>query len=68
MDRVVLAIDGEERLALTACFGGNEIPRRDQTFLIGESDCFAGFDTLLGRFQSGDADNGADDEVGVGMS
>ena len=64
---VVLAVDGQQRLALAAGFGGDEIAGGDQAFLVGQADGLAGLDRFVGGFQSGDADDGADHEVGVGM-
>ena len=67
VDGVVLAVDRQERLALAARFGGDEIAGGDQALLVGEADGLAGFDGFIGGFESGDADDGGDDEVGVGM-
>ncbi len=68
VDGVVLAVDGQQRLALAARFGGDQIARGDQALLVGQADGLAGFDGFVGGFQSGNADDGADHEVGVGMS
>ena len=68
MNRVVFAVDGQQRLALPARFGGDQIARGNQTFLVGEADCFTGLHGLVRGFQPGDTDDGADYEVGIGMS
>ncbi len=68
MDGVVFAINGEKRLALAAGFGGDEFSGGDQAFFVGQADGFAGPDGFVGGFESGDADDGADYEIGVGMS
>lgn len=67
VDGIVLAIDGQERLALAAGFGGDEFAGHNQTFLIGQADGFASFDGLESGFEAGDADDGADDEIDIGM-
>ena len=58
---------GSRRLALAARFGGDEVAGGDHAFLVGEADGLAGLDGLVGGFESGDADDGADHEVGVRM-
>jgi len=67
VDRIVLAVDGQQGLGLTAGFGGDELAGDDQAFLIGQSHRFAGFDRFVGGFESGDADDGADHEIDIGL-
>ena len=67
MDRVVLAVDGQQRLALAARLGRDQIAGGDQAFLVRQADGLAGFDGFVGGFQSGDAHDSADHEVGIGM-
>src|SRR6516162_3754085 len=63
MDGVVFAVDGQQRLALLEGSGGDELAGGDQTFLVREAENLAGFDSLIGGFESGDAHDGAHDEV-----
>ena len=67
MDGVVFAVDGQERLALAARLGGDELSGGDQAFFVGEADGFSGANGFVGGFESGDADDGGDYEIGVGM-
>ena len=53
--------------AIVARFGGDEFAGDDETFFVGETDGFAGTNGFVGGFESGDADDGADDEIDVGM-
>ena len=68
MDGVVLAVDGEKRLALAAGFGGDELSGGDQAFFVGEADGFSGADGFVGGLESGNADDGGDYKISVGMS
>ena len=68
VDRVVLAVDGEQLLALAARFGGDEVAGGDQALFVSEPDGLTGSDGLVGGFQSGDTDDGADYEVSVRVS
>jgi hypothetical protein len=65
VDRVVFAIDREQRLALPAGFGSNDLSRGDQAFLIGQSDCFASANGLIGGLKSRYTDDCAYDEIYV---
>jgi len=40
---VVLAVDRQQRLALPPRLGGDQLPRSDQTFLIGHTDRLSRF-------------------------
>ena len=68
MDRVVLAVDGQERLALAARLRGDQFSGRDQAFFIGQADGLAGLDGFVGGFQPRHADDGADHEIDFRMS
>ncbi len=67
MNRVVFAVDGQQRFALPAGFGGDQVACGYETFLVRQSDGLAGFDRFVSGFQSGDTYDGADHEIGVGM-
>ena len=43
VDGIVLAVDGQQRLALAAGLGGDQFSGGDQAFLVGQADCFARF-------------------------
>jgi len=42
VDGVVLRVDGEEVYVVLAGGGEDEVSGGDETFLVGEADCFAG--------------------------
>jgi hypothetical protein len=67
VDGIVLGIDREERLALLAGFGGDEFAGGNETFFVGEADGLAGFHSFVSGFKSGDANDGADDEIHFGV-
>ena len=67
VDGIVLAVDGQQRLALLVRLGDDQVASRDQALFVGDPDGLAGLDGFVGGFQSGDADDGADHEIGVGM-
>jgi hypothetical protein len=67
VDGVVLAVDGEKRLALAARLGGDELSGGDQAFFVGEADGLSGAHGFVGGFESSDTDDGRDYEIGVGM-
>jgi len=67
VDGVVFAIDGKERLSLTAGFCGNELSGSDQAFFVGEAYGFAGADGFVCSLKASNADDGADHEIDVGM-
>ncbi len=52
------------RLALAAGFGGDQFSGGDQAFFVGKPDGLAGAHGFVGSFESGDADDGADHEIG----
>src|SRR5580704_15743808 len=62
---VVLAVDGQQRLALAARLGCNQLAGGDQTFFIGYAHYFSGFHRFVSCFQAGHAYDGADHEVGL---
>src|SRR5262245_11273954 len=68
MNGVVLAVDGKKRDVSLARFGGDEFSGGDQTFFVRKAERFARADCFVGRFESGDSDDCADDEVDVGVS
>jgi hypothetical protein len=63
---VVLGVDGEKSDVTAASRGGKDFSGGDHGFFVGEADSLAGFDGCVGGFESGDADDGGDDEVGFG--
>ncbi len=58
---------GSSGLALLAGFGGDQIAGGNEAFLVRQADGLAGFDRFIRGFQSGNADDGADHEISVGM-
>ena len=48
-------------------FGGDELSGGDQAFFVGQAHALAGADGFVGGFEAGDADDGADYEIGFGM-
>src|SRR3954465_7885799 len=64
---VVLAVDRQQWLALLARFRGDELASGDQTFFIRQANGLPGLHGFVGGFESGNADDGADDEVDVRM-
>ena len=66
VDGVVLAVDGQDGYVAVAGGGGEDFARGDHALLVGEADGFAGEDGGVGGFEAGDADDGGDDEVGIG--
>ncbi len=67
VDGVVLAVDGQEGYVVGAGGGDDEVAGGDEAFLVGEADGLAGEDGGVGGFEAGDADDGGDDEVDVGV-
>src|ERR1700751_5104256 len=67
VDSVVFAVDGEERFTLAAGFCGDQFSGSDQALFVGEADGFSGANGFVGGFESGDANDGGDYEIGVGM-
>ena len=67
MDGIVLAVDGQQRFALAASLGGDQFSGRNQAFLVGQADGLSGPDRFVSGFEAGDADDGADHEVGLGV-
>ena len=67
MDGVMFAVDGQQWFALLAGFGGNQLARHHQAFLVGEAHGFSGAHRFVGCLQAGDADDGADHEIHLGM-
>ena len=68
VNRIVFAVDGQQRLALSAGLGRDQVAGGDQTFLVGQADRLAGLDRFVSGLESGDTDDGADHKIGVGMS
>src|SRR6185437_577144 len=66
--RIMLAIDRQQGLALALRFGGDQLSSYYQTFLIRESNFFARFYGLIGRFQAGNAHDCADNKIDFEMS
>src|SRR6185437_4763355 len=64
---VVLAINGEKRLALAAGLRGDEFTSRNQALFVGEANGLTGFNRLVGSFEPGDTHNRANDEIGFRM-
>ena len=60
---VVLAIDGQERLALLARFPGDQLSSRDQAFFVGQPNFFAGAHRFVGGFEAGHANDRADHKI-----
>ncbi len=67
VDGVVFGVDGEQGYVVLAGCGEDEIAGGDEAFLVGEADGLAGADGGVGGFESGDADDGGDDEVDLGQ-
>src|SRR5271156_491754 len=67
MDRVVLAVDGQQRLTLFASFSGDQLAGSDQAFFISYTDCLSRLNSLVGGLKSSHADDGADHEVDLRM-
>ena len=67
MNRVVLAVDGQQRLALLAGFRGDQFSGSDKTFFIGETYNLTGLHGFVGCLQPRHTDDGADYEVNFGM-
>ena len=63
----MFAVDWQQRLALAVGFGRDQFSGDDQTFLVGQAHGLSGLDGLVGGFESGDAYDGADDEIDLGM-
>src|ERR1700674_1809505 len=68
VDSVVFAVDGQERLTLAASFCGDELSGYNKTLFVGEADRLTGADSFVGCLEAGDAHDGADYEIDVGMS
>ena len=67
VDGVMFAVDRKQGLASFASGGGDEFAGGNQTFFVGEADGLSGFDGFVSSFEPGDADDGADYEIDVGM-
>lgn len=67
VDGIMFAVDREQGPALAARFGGDKLTRYHQTFLVGEAHGFARADCFVGGLESGDPDDGADDEIDLGV-
>src|ERR1035437_2968733 len=63
MHRVVLAVDGEQRLALAASLGCDQLSRGDKTFLVGEPLNLARAHRFVSGLQPSHAHDGADYKV-----
>src|SRR5690242_11981347 len=63
MDGVVLGVDGQQSDVVLLCGGDDDLAGGDEAFLIGETDGLARADGGVGGFESGDTDDGGDDEV-----
>ena len=50
MHCVMFAVDGQQGLALAASFGGDQLARGNQAFLVGEADSLAGTYSFIGSF------------------
>src|SRR5215469_12022312 len=66
VDGVVLAVDGQEAYAAFAGGGQDEIAGSDEALLVGEPDGLTGEHRGVGGLESGDTDDGGDDEAGLG--
>jgi hypothetical protein len=68
MDGIMFAVDGQQRFALTAGFGGNQLTGGDQALFISQANGLARAHGFVSGFESGYAHNGADDEIGFRVS
>src|ERR1700678_637529 len=68
MDSVVLAVDRQQRLALLASFGGDQLARGYQAFLIGYTNGLPRLNGFIGGLKSSRAHERANHEVNVRMS
>ena len=68
MNRVVLAIHGKKRDAVSCDSSHDQFTGCDENFFIGEGDIFPLFDCLVGGCQADDSDSGGDDRIRIGMS
>ena len=66
VDGVVLGVDGQKVDAAFAGGGEDEVAGGDEALLVGEADGFAGEDRSVRGLESGDTDDGGDDEAGLG--
>src|SRR5438045_1385279 len=67
MYSIVLAINWEQRLALTARLSGDQLAGSDQAFFISESDYLAGAHCFISGFKSCNPDDGTDHEISLRM-
>src|SRR5262249_12218616 len=63
MYRVVLAVDGKQRLALLFRFAGDQLPRSHQALFVGEPYLFSSTNSFEGSFESSHADDGAHHKI-----
>ncbi len=68
VDGVVFAVDGQDGHVALAGGGGEDFAGGDHALLVGEADGLAGEDGGVRGFETGDADDGGDDEVGFGRA
>src|SRR6476660_1967950 len=65
MHGIVLAVDGQQGLALAAGFSGDELSGGDQALFVGEADSLAGFHGFAGGFEPSHTDDGAHDKIRI---
>jgi hypothetical protein len=63
VDRVVLAVDGQDGNIALAGGCGQDFAGGNHAFLVGQADWFSGEDGRMGGFESRDPDDGRDDKV-----
>ncbi len=68
VDGIVLAVDGQQRLALAACLGGDQFSGRNQAFLVGQPDRLPGLYRFVRGFEAGDTHDRADHKINFRMS
>ena len=67
MDRVVFAVDGQNRHIAFARRGGQNLAGRNHALLVGQSERFAGQNRRVRRLQTGHANNRRNHKIGLGQ-
>jgi hypothetical protein len=67
VDGVVLAVDGQDGHVALAGGGGEDFAGGHHALLVGQTDGFAGQDGSMRGFEAGNAYDGGDHKIGIGM-
>ena len=64
-DRAVLAVDGNDLHPLLCCLSQHDVSRHHQRLFIRQGDILSRLNCIQGRKQSGRADHGGNDHIGI---